>query len=40
MHDVFPGFRSELPLRTCGAGAGARAAKSARATKITTIKTT
>jgi len=40
MHDVFAGFRSELPLRTCCAGAGTRAAKSARATKITTIKTT
>jgi hypothetical protein len=40
MHDVFAGFRSELPLRACGAAAGTRAAKSARATKITTIKTT
>jgi hypothetical protein len=40
MHDVFAGLSSQLPLRACGAGAGTRAAANARATKITTIKTT
>jgi len=39
MHDVFAGLSSRIPLRACGAGTGMRGAN-ARATKITTIKTT
>jgi len=40
MHDLFAGLSSPLPLRVRVAAAGTRAAVSARATTITTIKTT
>jgi hypothetical protein len=39
MHDVFAGLSSQIPLPACGARTGMRAAN-ARATKITTTKTT
>jgi hypothetical protein len=40
MHDFIAGLDSRFPLRVRVAEAGTRVALSARATKITTIKTT
>jgi len=40
MQDLIAGLDFRFPLRACVADAGMRVAPSARATKITTIKTT
>jgi hypothetical protein len=40
MHQVFAGLSSQLSPRARAAGSGTRVSANARATKITTIKTT